>query len=162
MRRAGDVVKGGGNRQDLRPRLRKAAKQMRKAQVIADRHADLGKSGVRENRLVAGPIGRGFAVNLGLGHVHIKHVNLVIARGYLARGRDQEGPVGKAAVRVMGQHADRADQQPDPRPRRLIPQGGQGGVIVLVAQHGALGGVGWGGSGHGPLCAGWSGPLRAK
>ena len=74
---------------------------MRKPDVIADGHPDLGEIGLRHHGAVTGAIAIGFAPCFRLADLHIKHVDFVIAGDNPAIRPDQKGPVGKPPVRVI-------------------------------------------------------------
>ena len=101
----------GRDGESKRALLRQPAIELRKAQIVTDRHAEETEFGIGQHARLAAFDLAGFAVALALRHLHIEQVNLVIARPHRAIGSEQERPVGGLGVRHLD--VQRADQQPD-------------------------------------------------
>ena len=95
---SGGSGKGCRDAQDLGPGLGVIAKQMRKPHVIANRHTDLAKLGLRKFGGVAGTECFAFAVTFAIGQIDVKHVDLVIGRDDLAIRTNHETPVRNAVL----------------------------------------------------------------
>ncbi len=141
MRGAGDRREGGGGEDDLRARLGEYPVEVGKADVVADGETECRKGGAGDHGAGAGAVGGGFAIRLGGGDVDVEHVDLVVAGGDLAVGRDQVGAVGETAVGVGGLDAEGTDGEPDVEGRGLGAQGGEGGVCVLGVEDFGLAGA---------------------
>ncbi len=101
---------GGGHRQELGPGLRQRPVERRKAQIVADRHAEPAPGEIGQHRRGPGAEGRGFAIALPAREIDIEHVDLAVMPRHTALRVDQEGAVG-AALRVE-LHRERSAQKP--------------------------------------------------
>ena len=128
--RAGDAGEGGRHGEEIRPGLGQRPIELRKAQIVADGHAEPAPGQLRQHGLGARPIGLGFLVALPVGHVDVEHVDLVVTRPDPAAGIDQERAVGET---ILGHpHDQRAEQQPDVQRVGQPAQGGEHRMVVLA------------------------------
>ena len=79
MRSPRDGRKGSGHQQNISPRLCQRAVQIGETDIIADRQADLRERRLRQDGPITGPEPCRFAEGFGSRHIHVEHVDLVIA-----------------------------------------------------------------------------------
>ena len=80
MRLAGVLGEGRGHGDQPHPGVGQSAVELRKAQVIANGHAEAAPGRFRHHRLPAGAEGIALAIGLAVGQVHVEHVDLVVGR----------------------------------------------------------------------------------
>ena len=138
------AVEGEGRRngQHFRAVPRKAAVEMREAQVVTDGQPHIHAAAVRTHHFIARGKIAGFAIAFPVADIGVEHVNLVILRADPAVGADKQMPVDVTAVRPEEEH--RSDGQLDPAPCGGIAQPVQNRAFArrlrLIGKRGAAGG----------------------
>ena len=129
VRLAGLPRERGGDREERRARFGERAIERRKAQVVADRHAEPAPRQVGDHREIARAIAARLAIALAAFQVDVEHVDLVVARDDLAAPVDQEAAVHRLVGR--GLHGERADMDVDAERARKLAERRQRGVVLL-------------------------------
>ena len=109
MRAAGLIGKRGRHGQDTGAFVRERAVEVRKADVVTNRHADGQAFQIGDHGFGARMIAVALTVGLGLRDLDVEHVDLVVAGEDRPIASDQERPVGETSVRRALQ-PERADQ----------------------------------------------------
>jgi len=91
----GRAGKGRGDRDHARATEGEGAEQVREAQVVADRHAKSAPGHGGNDRLAAGGVVGALRIDFAIGERNVEHMDLVVAGGDIAVGRDQVRAVGK-------------------------------------------------------------------
>ena len=129
VRLAGLLGEGRRDRQERRAGLGERAVERRKAQVVADGHAEPAPWQIGDHRKIAGTIVARLAIALAVGEVDVEHVDLVVARDDLAPAIDQEGTVRGLVGRNF--HRKRADMHIDAERAGELAEGRKARVVLL-------------------------------
>ena len=78
----------GRHGEQERALLGQLAIELREAQVVTDAEADAAHVGIGHHRRITARHGVGLAIGFARGELHIEQMNLVVARGNAAVGRE--------------------------------------------------------------------------
>src|SRR5215471_17863844 len=111
MRLAGLARERRRDRQIHRARLGERAVERRKAQVVADGHAEPAPGQIGDDAELARTIAARLAIALAAFEVDVEHVDLVVTRRDVTAPVDQEAAVRRLVGRYL--HGERSDMDVD-------------------------------------------------